>query len=181
MAGEFSVGAETGRQAGGNIFAAIVKDIGTAQQRRIKEDAVREEEESALLRTFKKLSTESRFRIQEERVKGEERQKTQAAKPKAIKQQAFEAASRGEALPGFTLEETKKAAVGGQTINIGLARTQAALKAARQSRVGAAPGEQQDQFTNFRNQLQTGEVLIQRGNQIMAVSEDEIKAGDVRL
>lgn len=52
---------------------------------------------------------------------------------------------------------------------------------ARQGLRRAAEIRSGDRFGKFRSQLRKGEVLIQRGNQIMAETEENIKEGDIRL
>lgn len=44
---------------------------------------------------------------------------------------------------------------------------------------GGTPGG--DQYATYRSQLNSGEVLVQRGNQIMAVTSKEVKPTDIKL
>ena len=84
----------------GGFFGALSKGIREEKTRRDKTDEQLIEAMSVLEQIEKR---------------GEETRKTQRAKPLTRQQQAFASASRGEALPGFSIEETKRLAGAGKT------------------------------------------------------------------
>lgn len=118
MAGEFTKGIAGGlalrkaREQPTSMADGLLKDIVAAKKRRREEDLAREKEDRQLINALTKIKFE-------EEEKGKQARLTQKEKPLSIKEHAFQAASQNKALPGFTFEETKKAAIGGTNINIG--------------------------------------------------------------
>ena len=82
------------------LFGALSEGIRKEKARRDKTDAQLIEAMSVLEQIEKR---------------GEETRRTQRAKPLTRQEQAFAVASRGETLPGFSIEETKRLAGAGET------------------------------------------------------------------
>ncbi|TQF41161.1 hypothetical protein UNPF46_08555 [Bradyrhizobium sp. UNPF46] len=45
----------------------------------------------------------------------------------------------------------------------------------------AYTGPANDPYADYRTQLQNGEILVQRGSQLVAITQDELRAGDLQL
>lgn len=104
MAG-FREGFVTGTQAGGfgKFFETLSGELSKAQTRREEEDIRRRKEDVER----RKEEFQLQSAIEQITATGKQKRLTEAAKSPTIKRQAFESASKGEPLEGFTLEETK--------------------------------------------------------------------------
>lgn len=165
-------GAREGRaQGGGTISTRLLGTIATIRKRRQEEDKVRRQaeeerdltrqaEEEELERELKKIKeTEIQkrvtgFRGEREETKG----KLLLERIKGIEARKTEEV-KGKFKDKVSPSDEAFGSIGGDR----------------------SRGKKDERIEGFRKQLQKGEILVRRGNDVFAIKESEIRDGDVRI